>query len=158
MELSEQVRARIDALLATCEEPREALIQALEIVQTAEGQVSDGATRYVANRLRVGRPEIDDVLSFYPAFSGRPMGRHVIRVCRGLPCALVGGESLAAFLSKRLGIVVGETTPDGRFTLLEVECLGLCDVAPAMMIDDRACGRLTPGRIDDLLSSFEGNA
>ena len=155
-ELSEKARAEIDGLIATCESPREALLLALEIVQRDCGYVDDTVAEHVATRLRVNRADVDDVLSFYTVYDTAPVGRYVIRICRTLPCALVGAESLAEHLSATLGIAVGETTADGLFTLKEAECLGLCDVAPAMTVNEHVYGSLTPDRIDRIIADLRG--
>ena len=156
MELSAQARARIDTLLAGCEEPREGLLQALEIAQRQRGYIDREIAEVIASRLKLSRADIDDVLSFYPVLHSRPVGRFVIKVCRSLPCALLGSEAVVGYLSAKLGIAPGQTTADGRFTLEGVECLGLCEQAPAMMINDQAFGNLTPQRIGEILSSLEG--
>jgi len=155
MPLSEELRREIDLLVAECHELREALLQALLLVQDRHGFVSDEAATFLAERLKIARTDVDDVLTFYPVFSTRPRGRHVIRVCHTLPCALAGGEAVIDHIAARLGIAEGETTADGRFTLLGVECLGLCEQAPAMMINDTVHGRLTPERIDAILGDLE---
>jgi len=157
MELNDQTRREIDLLIATCETPREAMLQALAIVQQQHGHVGEDSAKYLATRLKVSRADVEDVLSFYPAYHRRPVGKFVFKVCRTLPCALLGAERIAACLSSKLGIAVGQTSRDGRYTLLEVECLGLCDQAPAMMVNDEVHGELTPGRIDRVLASLEND-
>ena len=155
MELSDETRKEIDLLIVTCQTRREAMLQALEIIQKQHGHVGPEAAEYMATRLQVSRAEVDDVLSFYQGYHRRPVGEVVFKVCRTLPCALVGASSVAAHLSSKLGIAVGRTSPDGRYTLLEVECLGLCDQAPAMMVNDEVYGNLTPQRIDRVLASLD---
>ncbi|MBN2582197.1 MAG: NADH-quinone oxidoreductase subunit NuoE [Planctomycetes bacterium] len=155
MELSDATRRDIDRLIATCETRREAIVQALEIVQRRHGHVDAEAAGYVANRLKVGRTDVEDVLSFYPVYYRQPVGKYVIKVCRSLPCARMGAKRVVDHLATRLSLEVGCTGDDGRFTLLEVECLGLCDRAPAMMINDEVYGPLTPDRIDEILDSLK---
>ena len=87
-------------------------------------------------------------------FSLKPRGRHVIRICTSPPCHLAGGWSVLSALQEELGIAVGETTPDGLFTLETTSCLGICGVAPAMMIDDEVYGQLTPKRLREILVSY----
>jgi NADH-quinone oxidoreductase subunit E len=154
MELCEAARQEIDRLVATCQTQREAIVQVLETIQCEHGHVDDEAVSYVANRLKLGRADVEDVLTFYPVYHRRPVGKYVVKVCRSLPCARMGAAAVAEHLSLRLGLAVGETSPDGRFTLLEVECLGLCDRAPAMMINDDVYGPLTPEGIDQVLASL----
>lgn len=156
MPLAEQLRHRIEEILAPCDEPREALLQVLEVIQADCGCVDAEAVGYVANRLKIHRTDVDDVMSFYTVFTREKLGRFVIRVCRTLPCALAGGEALIELIGRRLGIAEGQTTGDGRFTLLAVECLGLCEQAPAMLVNDEAFGHLTPDRVEEILSQYEG--
>jgi NADH-quinone oxidoreductase E subunit len=155
MELSEQTRTEIDLLIATCRTRREAMLQSLEIIQQQHGHVDEEAAHFMANRLKVSLADVHDVLSFYPTYRREPVGEFVFKVCRTLPCALVGAASIAECLSSKLGIDVGETSADGRYTLLEVECLGLCDQGPAMMVNDVVYGCLTPERIDEILASLD---
>jgi NADH-quinone oxidoreductase subunit E len=155
MELSESSRQEIDRLIGTCRVRREAIVQVLEIIQREQGHVGDEAVSYVANRLGVGRADVEDVLSFYPVYHRRPVGRFVVKVCRSLPCARMGAARVIDYLAERLGAAAGQTSADGRFTLLEVECLGACDRAPAMMINDDVYGPLTPERIDAILASLK---
>uniref|UniRef100_A0A7C3WWD7 NADH-quinone oxidoreductase subunit NuoE n=1 Tax=Dictyoglomus turgidum TaxID=513050 RepID=A0A7C3WWD7_9BACT len=100
---------------------------------------------------------VEGVASFYSMFSLKPRGRYVIRLCDSPPCHLVGSESLLEYLEKKLKIKVGETTPDRLFTLELTSCLGVCAVAPAMMINDEVYGNLTFEKIDKILEEKRGN-
>ena len=99
--------------------------------------------------------DLDAVATFYNFIFRRPVGRHVILVCDSVSCWIMGYDTIADHLQHRLGIGFGETTNDGRFTLLPNVCLGACDRAPAMMIDDQLYGELDAEKIDDILASFE---
>jgi NADH-quinone oxidoreductase subunit E len=98
--------------------------------------------------------ELDSVATFYPFIFRRPVGRHVIYLCNTVSCWIMGYETMLAHLTKLLGITLGQTTPDGRFTLLPVACIGACDHAPAMMIDQELHGDLTQEKIDSILDKY----
>ena len=116
----------------------------------ATGWVSDEDIRELAPLLGMTPDELDAVATFYPFIFRRPVGRHVIFVCDSVSCWVMGYESLLTRLKERLGIAMGETTPDGRFTLLPVSCIGACDRAPAMMIDRDLHVDLDPEKIDTI--------
>ena len=99
--------------------------------------------------------ELDSVATFYNLLFRRPVGRHVILLCDSVSCWIVGSEQLGEYLTSRLGIGLGETTEDGRFTLLPVACLGTCDHAPAMMVGDDLYRDLEPASLDEILSQYE---
>jgi NADH-quinone oxidoreductase subunit E len=104
-----------------------------------------------ADYLKVPYSYVHGVATFYTMFSLTPRGRHIIRLCDSPPCHLMGSTSVLDYLKKKLGIDVGETTPDGAFTLELASCLGVCGVAPAIMINDEMFGKLTPERVDGIL-------
>jgi NADH-quinone oxidoreductase subunit E len=146
---------RIDELLALFPRPGSALLPALHLIQEEKGFVSEESMEYVAGKIGVSPAFVAGVVSFYTLFHRRPVGRHHLQVCRTLPCALRGAAEVVAHLGRRLGIKPGETTPDGRFSLVEVECLGACDEAPMMQVNDRDHGHLDPRRVDALLDSLK---
>ena len=115
---------------------REAVcIDALKIVQRHRGWVSDESLRDIAEHLGMSPTDLDSVATFYNLIFRRPVGRHVIMVCDSVSCWIMGYDRMRKHLQERLGIELGETTPDNRFTLLPIVCLGCCDHAPAMMVD-----------------------
>jgi len=118
------------------EHRKSAVIAALYLAQRQQGYVSRNAMKAVAAAIRITTAEVEDVVSFYTMFYQRPVGKHIIQVCRTLSCALNGAERVTEELQKVLGIGVGETTADGAFTLHEVECLGACDRAPVVGVND----------------------
>jgi len=118
------------------EHRKSAVLAALYIAQRQEGYVSRNAMKAVAAAIRITPSEVEDVVSFYTMFYQRPVGKHVIQVCRTLSCALNGAERVTEELQKVLGISAGETTADGAFSLFEVECLGACDRAPVVGVND----------------------
>lgn len=133
--LSNEELREIDAELAHYEQPSAATIEALKIVQKYRGWVSDEAVKAIAAKLGTSTAAVDAVATFYNLIHRKPVGRHVIYVCDSVSCWIMGYERLRAALTARLGIKYGETTRDGRFTLLPIVCLGTCDRAPAMLID-----------------------
>ena len=110
--------------------------------------------REVAAALGLPVSEVKGTASFYSMFSFQPRGEHIIRVCDSPPCFVLGSELVLNAVREKLGIEVGETSEDGMFTLETSSCLGLCGVAPAMMIDDEAYGNLTPERIGRILDTL----
>jgi NADH-quinone oxidoreductase subunit E len=115
---------------------KSAILYALFLVQRQQGYVSGASMRHVAEQIRCTPAEVEDVVSYYTMFYTKPVGKYVLNVCRTLSCALLGAERVTEELSATLGIKPGETTADGTFTLMEVECLGACDRAPVLMIND----------------------
>lgn len=128
--------------------------EALKIVQKHRGWVSDESLQDVANLLELPLAELESVATFYNLIYRKPVGRHVILICDSVSCWLMGYDGLREHLLNRLGIELGETTPDGRFTLLPMACLGGCDHAPAMMVDEDFHGDLDPERIDRILDQY----
>ena len=118
------------------EQRKSAILYALFLVQKQQGYVSGASMRFVADQIRCTPAEVEDVVSYYTMFYTKPVGKYVLNVCRTLSCALLGAERVTEELSAKLGIGPGQTTPDGMFTLMEVECLGACDRAPVLMIND----------------------
>ncbi len=119
------------------EERKSAILFALYLAQRQNGGYLTGAAmRHVAEQIRCTPAEVEDVVSYYAMFYTRPVGAYVLNVCRTLSCALLGAERVTEELSAKLGITPGQTTADGMFTLMEVECLGACDRAPVVMVND----------------------
>lgn len=127
------------------------ILQALLDMQAALGAVPHSAIPEIARSLEVTEADVAGVLSFYPDLRGRPAGRHVIRVCLGESCMANHSARVLAALRDALKINVGETTPDGRFTLERVYCVGNCAVAPSVMIDEEVYGRVTPSKVSGLI-------
>ena len=137
---TEEHRVRFDTIVKRYppDRKRSAILPALYLVQHQLGYVTANAMRYVAGLLEITPAEVEDVVSFYTMFYTRPTGKFVLQVCRTLSCALNGAERVTGEISAKLGIKPGETDATGTFTLLEVECLGACDRAPLVMVND-AC-------------------
>jgi NADH:ubiquinone oxidoreductase subunit E len=132
---------------------REDLLDILHDIQESDPHhfLSDEALTAVAEHLRMDPADIKGTASFYSMFSLSPRGKHVIRICDSPPCQLLGATSVLQKLIEVLGVQVRETTSDGLFTLETSGCLGMCGVAPAMMIDHETYGNLTPERIVDII-------
>jgi NADH-quinone oxidoreductase subunit E len=152
--LTEEENTLVRKEIGQSETPRAACVEALRILQAHRGWVSDEDVRDLAPLLGMTPDELDAVATFYPFIFRRPVGRHVIFVCDSVSCWVMGYESLLNRLKDRLGISMGETTTDGRFTLLPASCLGACDRAPAMMIDRDLHIDLDPDRLEGLLERY----
>jgi NADH-quinone oxidoreductase subunit E len=131
-------RAELDRILTQYppDRKRSAVLAALYLVQEQDGYLTAGGMRHVAGILEMTPAEVEDVATYYVMFFKERVGRHVLQVCRTLSCALNGAERVTEALSEKLGIKVGETDPSGTFTLLEFECLGACDRAPVVMVNN----------------------
>jgi NADH-quinone oxidoreductase subunit E len=132
-----------------------ACIDALKIVQHHRGWVSDESVKDIAELLGISNEEVDGVATFYSRIYRKQVGRNVILICDSVSCMIMGYKSLYEFISGKLGITFGGTTPDGRFTLLPISCLGDCDNAPAVMINNDHFNRLTADKIDELLDRYK---
>ena len=137
-EYTPENRARFDELVRRYPDDRKrsAVLPALYLAQYQQGYITANAIRYVAGLLEITRADVEDVVSFYTMFYTRPVGKFVLQVCRTLSCALNGAERVTESLVDKLNIKPGETDSTGTFTLLEVECLGACDRAPVVMVND----------------------
>jgi NADH-quinone oxidoreductase subunit E len=153
--LSPEERHEIELELGHYPNKRAVSIDAMRIVQRRRGWVSDEALKDIAELLEMPVDELDSVATFYNLIFRKPVGRHVIMVCDSVSCWIVGYDRVREHLTNRLGVKMGETTPDGRFTLLPIVCLGTCDRAPAMMIDDDLHRDLDPVKIDAILENYE---
>jgi NADH-quinone oxidoreductase subunit E len=130
-------------------------IDALKIVQRHRGWVSDESVRDIAGHIGMSPTDVDSVATFYNLIFRKPVGRHVIMVCDSVSCWIMGYQQMRKHLQERLGIELGETTPDNRFTLLPIVCLGCCDHAPAMMVDADLHSDLDPQKIDTGLEKYQ---
>lgn len=147
-------RAAIEHEIAHYADPRAASIDALKIVQKRHGWVPDGAIAAIGEVLGISAVDVEGVATFYNMIFRRPVGRHVITVCDSISCFLTGYDEVREAIGKKLGIGLGETTADGRFTLLPICCLGACDKGPVLMIDQDTHGNVSPDTIDQLLEQY----
>jgi NADH-quinone oxidoreductase subunit E len=153
--LSEPERKEIDAKAAHYEQRRACAVDALEVVQRHRGWISDEALLAVAQYLGMGAAELESVATFYNRIFRRPVGRHVILLCDSMVCWMCGGDPLREALCESLGIRPGETSDDGRFTLLPGPCLGQCDGAPALMVDEEVHRDVTVEGLDGILERYK---
>lgn len=130
-------------------------IEALKIVQKHRGWVSAESLKEVAHYLGMTNDELESVASCYHLILRKPVGRHLILVCDSVSCWIMGSERIQDHLTRHLGVELGQTTADGRFTLLPSACLGTCDQAPAMMVDDELHVNLDPEKIDKILEKYK---
>jgi NADH-quinone oxidoreductase subunit E len=151
---SPELAGKIAALAARYPAKPAALLPVLHLVQNERGHISADDERAVAGILGLPPVKVREVVTFYTMFRRAPVGRYHIQVCTNLSCALAGGDTLAAHLEAKLGVKLGGTTPDGKFTLTGVECLGACEKAPCLMINFEYYGDLDSARIDDILGGL----
>jgi NADH-quinone oxidoreductase subunit E len=146
---------RVDALVARYPEPKAAMLMVLWEVQKVNGWIDPPSEAWVAERLGTSPAQVHGVVSFYTMYKQKPMGRHHIQVCTTLSCMLRGSDELMGHLENKLGIKAGEVTPDGKFSLVRVECLGSCGTAPMFQLNDDYHEDLTLESADRLLDGLE---
>jgi NADH-quinone oxidoreductase E subunit len=151
---SEANETKLDEIISHYPVKRSAVLPALYLAQEEHGYVTDEDVQYIADRLEMRVNEVEEVVTFYTMYSRKPIGRHKLQVCRTLSCMLLGAEKITEHLSDKLGIEVGETTADGKFTLQEVECLGYCDLAPCLQVNFTYHEKVTTASVDELLSNL----
>ena len=153
--LSQAVIDKVDKEAAKYPSRRAAVKSALRYCQEETGWVSNGVVTAVATHLGLEPIEVYEVATFYDMFYTEPGGRHRIRVCTNVSCMLRGAETIVNHLKEKLGIKVGETSPDGRITLLEAECLGACGGAPMLVCGNQYFENLTADKLDSLLDQLD---
>jgi len=134
---------------------RSGCIEALKTVQRHRGWVDDGAIHEIADFLGISSEEVDGVATFYNLIFRRPVGRHVVLVCDSVSCWIMGCDKVRRAFGETVGVDFGETTPDDRFTVLPVPCLGTCDHAPALMVDDDLHQDVDPERLGEILNRYD---
>lgn len=134
---------------------RAACIEALKIVQQHRGYISDDSLNEIAAFMEMSAEDLDSVATFYNLIFRKPVGRNVILLCDSISCYVMGYEKVYDYLKEHLHIRFGETTPDGRFTLLPNCCLGTCDHAPALMINNELYSNLTSEKLKDILHAYK---
>jgi NADH-quinone oxidoreductase subunit E len=141
-------------IIARLPRPKSALIPLLHLAQEQDGYVTDDAMRHIAELLQLEPAEVYGVASFYEMFVFEPCGRYRVNVCTNISCQLVGAWELLEHAEERLGVKAGSTTPDGMFTLGDVECIAACTEAPAIQVNYRYRHRVTPEELDALLDDL----
>jgi NADH-quinone oxidoreductase E subunit len=153
--LSEQSKREIRKICDEYPDSQSALLPALHLAQQDYcGWLPEQAFDEIAEVMGLTPTKVASVATFYTMLNKKPVGRHLVQVCTNISCSLMGAEHLLAYLSRKLGIEVGETTSDGKFTLLEVECLGSCGTAPMMQVDDAYYENLTEDKVDQILAEM----
>ena len=146
-----EAMARIEKLLERYPTKQAALLPVLWIAQETWGWISKETSEEVARILDLPASHVDGVLTFYTMFNLRPVGKNLLQVCTSISCHLLGAEALVEHCGKKLGIGLEETTRDGKFTLIEVECIAGCDKAPSMMVNDKYYEPMDEKKLDQLL-------
>lgn len=155
MEFSESAKKELEKIRARYPSPQASLLPALWLAQKEFGYISEEVISYLSKVMELPKARIYGVASFYTMFNKKPVGKYLIQVCGNISCAMLGAEGLFDYLSQKLGIKEGETTKDGKFTLIKVECLGACGEAPMMQINDNYYGNLTKEKVDKILAELK---
>jgi len=154
MAFSEPLTKKINAIIVKSETKRSALIPVLREIQNEHGYLSAESMEEAAKMLEISPSSVQNVATFYTMFFTEPAGKHVVWVCRTLSCALRGAEHVEHYMCDKLGVKTGETTPDGKITLMEAECLASCGTAPVMLVDDTLEENLTRARVDQVVDEL----
>ncbi|MCG6909808.1 MAG: NADH-quinone oxidoreductase subunit NuoE [Deltaproteobacteria bacterium] len=155
---SEELKAELTRTVQNSEHPRELLVDIIFKIQDRYGYLDDESLEVVARLLHMDPLEIEQIATFYTFIFREPVGKYVIHVCDSVMCWSMGGEALKEFLCRSLDIQMGETTPDGLFTLLPVCCIGYCDRSPAILVNKKVYGNLTPEKLERLLDELRFEA
>ena len=155
LEFSPETLKKFEETVARYPKKEAAMLPVLYLAQQEFGYLGSDAIEYVAKLMDQAPARVHGVVSFYTMFNMKPIGRHHIQVCRTLSCALGGAGKITAFIKQKLGIELGQTTADGRFTLSEVECLASCGTAPMMQINDEFYENLTEEKVTAILQSLK---
>ena len=153
-EFPPEARERIEKILARYPTRQAALLPVLWVAQETWGWISKEAAEEVARILGLPPAHVDGVLTFYTMYNLEPVGRHLLQFCTSISCHLAGAERLLDHCRRRLGVDLGETTADGKFTLAEVECIAGCDKAPSMMVNDTYHEPMDPEKLERLLDAL----
>ena len=153
--LPEELKNSLTAQIEAVAHPRELVVDVMTAVQDHYGYLSDDALEEAARMLDMHPLELDELATFYTFLYREPVGTYVIHVCDSVICWLEGHESLQDYLCRKLQIKIGETTADGLFTILPVCCIGYCDRAPAILINKKVYGPLTPEKLDEIIESLK---
>jgi len=152
--LSDELKRKLAKMIADAESPREKAVDVMFEIQEVHGWMSDEAMVEAAALLEMSPLELDELATFYDSIYRSPVGKYVIHVCDSAMCWLDGHRKVIDYISARANVPMGGTSPDGLFSLLPVCCIGYCDRAPAMMINKRVYGELTPDKIDRILDKL----
>ena len=152
--LKDKYKNEIDDILARYPVKRSALLPLLYMAQREQGYVTEAAMQEIAGILRLTPPQVYETATFYTMLNLKPVGTFHLQVCKSLMCALIGSDTIIGWISAKLGIKPGETTPDKLFTLSIVECLAACGTGPMMQVNDDYYERLTEEKLDRILADL----
>ena len=155
VEFSPDALKRFDEIVGRYPKKEAAMLPVLHLAQREFGYLSSEAIEYIAKLMDLSPARVYGVVTFYTMLHMKPIGKYHIQVCRTLPCALVGAEKITTLLKSKLAIQVGGTTPDGKFTLAEVECLASCGTGPMMQINDDYYENLSKEKVEKILRSLK---
>ena len=155
MKYPDSLISQLKSQIAAAEHPRELAVDVLMALQTHSGHLSDEAVEQAADMLGMSPLELEELATFYTFLYREPVGKYVVHLCDSVICWMDGYESLRDHMCRKLDIEMGQTTADGLFTLLPVCCIGYCDRAPAMLINKKVYGPLTPEKIDEILEKLK---
>lgn len=149
-----EVHSVVDAVIEKHGASKEEIIPILSAINTEIGYIPKSAMEEVSRRLRVPRSQLFSVATFYQMLSTKPRGEHVVQFCESAPCHVVGGRQVWQALQDKLGLAPGETSADGKWTLITTSCLGVCGVGPVVLIDEDVFGNVTPEQIPGILARY----
>lgn len=158
MDLKPETFARIDEVITHYPTKRSAVLPLLHLIQEDAGYISDPAMEWVAQKLELQPINVYEVVTFYPMFRRKPIGRRHIRVCRTLSCALMGGYQTCEEFKKEFNTGLNEVSPDGEVTIEFVECLASCGTAPVVMVDDQLHEKVDCAKARDIAAAIKGAA
>ncbi len=156
--ISEQAKQRMRDLAARYPVARSAVMPSLHIAQQEEGYITKEGLQTVAEVLNMTVDDVESVATFYTMYYQRPVGKKVINICTGISCYLRNCDALLQHLEQRLGIKAGETTPDGNYTLIKMECLASCGTAPVLQVNDEFVENVTPEMVDALIEQWNAES
>jgi NADH-quinone oxidoreductase subunit E len=154
-EFSDKIKKEVEGIIARYPEKKAALLPVLHAAQREFGYIAEDTEQMVAGLLGITPIEVREVVTFYTMYNRKPVGKYHIQVCSNLTCSLLGGESLLEYLQTKLNVEPGGTTPEKKFTLSTVECLGACEEAPCMMVNFDYFGHLNKTKIDEILDQLK---
>lgn len=155
--LPKKMRMELEKKIRSVDHPRELVVDVMQAIQSQIGYLSDDGVKLTAQMLGMHPMEVEELSTFYNYIYREPVGRHVIHICDSLMCQIDGYPSLKDYLCRKLDIELGQTTSDGKITLLPACCLGYCDRAPAMLVDGKVHGNLTVEKLDQVIETLRDN-
>ncbi|MCX6091198.1 MAG: NADH-quinone oxidoreductase subunit NuoE [Candidatus Atribacteria bacterium] len=155
LKVDEEVYREVESIILANRDEKTPLLSVLQGISQVYGYLPRDVMEYVSRKLNIPSSKVFGVATFYSFFETRPVGKYMIRICQNAPCHVLGASNILRILKKELNIKEGETTKDGKFTLEVTSCLGVCGVAPAMMINETTYGNLNEERIREVLALYQ---